>query len=81
MLPKVVVERTLEAAQLGPRLGPAIGEWLQTLPAPELPSPLWVAVQAGASGVLGLAVYIASGHWRRTSEARRRGRMSRLRLE
>jgi rod shape-determining protein MreD len=51
------------------------------LPAPELPSPLWVAVQAGACGVLGLVVYIASGHWRRTSDARRRGRMSRLRLE
>jgi rod shape-determining protein MreD len=51
------------------------------LPAPELPSPLWVAVQAGACGVLGLAVYIASGHWRRTADARRRGRMSRLRLE
>jgi arginine deiminase len=32
----VVLERTLEAAQLGPELGPAIGEWLETLPAPEL---------------------------------------------
>jgi arginine deiminase len=32
----VVVERTLEAAQLGPGLGPAIGDWLETLPAPEL---------------------------------------------
>ena len=51
------------------------------LPAPELPSPFWVALQAGACGVLGLAVYIASGHWRRTADARRRGRMSRLRLE
>ena len=50
------------------------------LPAPELPSPLWVAVQAGACGVLGLAVYIASGHWRRSSEVRRRGRMNRLRM-
>jgi rod shape-determining protein MreD len=51
------------------------------LPTPELPSPLWVAVQAGACGVLGLVVYIVSGHWRRTADARRRGRMSRLRLE
>lgn len=51
------------------------------LPTPELPSPLWVAVQAGACGVLGLVVYIATGHWRRTADARRRGRMSRLRLE
>ena len=32
----VVVERTLKAAQLGPGLGPEIGKWLQTLPAPEL---------------------------------------------
>jgi arginine deiminase len=31
-----VIERTLEAAQLGPGLGPAIGEWLDALPAPEL---------------------------------------------
>jgi arginine deiminase len=30
------LERTLEAAQLGPGLGSALGEWLQALPAPEL---------------------------------------------
>lgn len=58
-----------------------VGLSLLLLPAPELPSPLWVAIQAGASGVLGLVVYIASGHWRRSADARRRGRMSRLRLE
>jgi cell shape-determining protein MreD len=50
------------------------------LPAPELPSPLWIAVRAGASGLLGMAVYIATSRWRRSAEARRRGRMSRLRL-
>jgi arginine deiminase len=32
----VAVERTLEAAQLGPGLEPAVGEWLNALPAPEL---------------------------------------------
>jgi arginine deiminase len=32
----VVVDRTLQAAQLGPGLGPAIGEWLRALPAAEL---------------------------------------------
>ncbi|HEX6901803.1 MAG TPA: rod shape-determining protein MreD [Thermoanaerobaculia bacterium] len=58
-----------------------VGLILLLLPAPELPSPLWVAIQAGACGVLGLVVHIASGHWRRTADARRRGRMSRLRLE
>ncbi len=58
-----------------------VGLALLLLPAPELPSPLWVAIQAGACGVLGLVVHIASGHWRRTADARRRGRMSRLRLE
>lgn len=50
------------------------------LPAPELPNPLWAAIRAGACGVLGMAIYVATSHWRRTSEARRRGRMSRLRL-
>ena len=53
---------------------------LVLLPSPELPSPLWVAVRAGATGVLGLAVYVAMGNWRRSSEARRRGRMNRLRM-
>lgn len=51
------------------------------LPSPEVPSPLWVALQAGACGILGLAVHIATANWRRTAETRRRGRMSRLRLE
>ena len=50
------------------------------LPAPEVPNPVWVAIRAGACGLLGMSIYIASAHWRRTSEARRRGRMSRLRL-
>ncbi|HEX7182360.1 MAG TPA: rod shape-determining protein MreD [Thermoanaerobaculia bacterium] len=50
------------------------------LPAQELPSPVWVAVRAGACGLLGTLIYIATGRWRRAAEARRRGRMSRLRL-
>ena len=50
------------------------------LPAQEVPNPLWVALQAGACGLLGMSIHIASAHWRRTAEARRRGRMSRLRL-
>jgi rod shape-determining protein MreD len=50
------------------------------LPAPELPNPIWAAVRAGACGLLGMAVYVATSRWRRSSEARRRGRMSRLRL-
>jgi rod shape-determining protein MreD len=50
------------------------------LPAPELPSPLWAVVRAGACGLLGMLVYIATSRWHRSSEARRRGRMSRLRL-
>ena len=53
---------------------------LVLLPSPELPSPFWVAVRAGATGVLGMAVYVAMGNWRRSSEARRRGRMNRLRM-
>lgn len=47
---------------------------------PPLPDPLWIAIQSGACGVLGMIVYVVTGHWRRNAEARRRNRMSRLRL-
>jgi len=57
-----------------------IGLAFLLLPAPESPSPLEAAIRAGACGLLGMAVYVVGGHWRRSSEARRRGRMSRLRL-
>ena len=50
------------------------------LPATEVPNPVWVAIRAGACGLLGMSIHIASAHWRRSAEARRRGRMSRLRL-
>jgi rod shape-determining protein MreD len=50
------------------------------LPAPELPNPVWVAVQAGLCGVLGMAIHIATINWQRSAETRRRGRLSRLRL-
>jgi rod shape-determining protein MreD len=58
----------------------AVGLTLALLPNPELPSPVWVAVRAGTCGLLGLAIYVAMGNWHRSSEARRRGRMSRLRM-
>ena len=54
---------------------------LVLLPSPELPSPLWVAVRAGACGLLGMAIHVAMGNWRRTSETRRRGRMNRIRMD
>jgi rod shape-determining protein MreD len=57
-----------------------IGLAFLLLPSPEVPNPVWVAIRAGACGLLGLTIYIASAHFRRTAEARRRGRMSRLRL-
>jgi rod shape-determining protein MreD len=57
-----------------------VGLALLLLPAPELPNPLWVAVRAGACGALGMAIHIGTIRWRRSAEARRRGRMSRLRL-
>lgn len=50
------------------------------LPALELPSPFWAAIRAGGCGLLAMAVHVATGHWRRTSEARRRGRMNKLRM-
>jgi rod shape-determining protein MreD len=58
-----------------------VGLMFMLLSSPELPSPLWVAVKAGTCGLLGLVIYIAAGNWRRSSEARRRGRMNRLRMD
>ncbi|HEX4963983.1 MAG TPA: rod shape-determining protein MreD [Thermoanaerobaculia bacterium] len=57
----------------------AVGLTLVLLPSQELPSPLWVTVRAGTCGLLGLAIYVVMGEWRRSAEARRRGRMNRLR--
>jgi rod shape-determining protein MreD len=55
------------------------------LPNPSLSAPLSVAfhaaLEAGACGLLGMTVYGATRRWVRTTEARRRGRMGRLRLE
>jgi rod shape-determining protein MreD len=48
---------------------------------PALPDPVWVVVKAAACGVLGMAAYVLSRRWRRGAEARRRSRMSRLRLD
>jgi rod shape-determining protein MreD len=50
------------------------------LPDPELPTPLAVAIRAGLCGVLGMFLYIAGKRWRSGADARRRSRMSRLRL-
>jgi rod shape-determining protein MreD len=58
-----------------------VGLMFLLLSSPELPSPLWVAVRAGACGLLGLAIYVIMGNWRRSSEVRRRGRMNRLRMD
>jgi rod shape-determining protein MreD len=51
------------------------------LPVPAPLNPVWAAVRAGLCGLLGMILYIAGGRWRSTSEARRRGRMSKLRLD
>jgi rod shape-determining protein MreD len=51
------------------------------LPAAPPFSPLWAMVRAAACGVLGMVLYIAGGRWRSSSEVRRRGRMSKLRLD
>jgi cell shape-determining protein MreD len=54
------------------------------LPNPSLPDPLPLlaqeAAKAAACGVLGMVVYNAVGRYRQAVEARRRGRMGRLRL-
>jgi rod shape-determining protein MreD len=55
------------------------------LPNPSLAAPLGMALhaalQAGACGLVGMTAYGAARNWSRTAEARRRGRMGRLRLE
>jgi rod shape-determining protein MreD len=51
------------------------------LPSAPATEPLWTAVaRAGLTGIAGMVVYLALIQGRRVSEARRRGRMSRLRL-
>ena len=57
-----------------------VGLMVMLLPDPQLPTPVEVAVRAGLCGVLGMILYIAGKRWRHDSEARRRNRMSRLRL-
>jgi rod shape-determining protein MreD len=51
------------------------------LPAAPPLNPLWMVVRAGACGVLGMVFYMVGGSWRSSAETRRRGRMSRLRLD
>ena len=51
------------------------------LPAAPPFSPVWAVVRAAACGVLGMVLYMAGGRWRNSSEVRRRGRMSKLRLD
>lgn len=57
-----------------------VGLMVMLLPDPQLPTPVEVALRAGLCGVLGMILHIAGKRWRRNSEARRRSRMSRLRL-
>ncbi len=47
---------------------------------PGLPQAGWVAVRAGACGVVGMAAHLAIRRWRRGVDSRRRGKMHRLRI-
>jgi rod shape-determining protein MreD len=58
-----------------------VGLTFVLLPTPAPLDPFWAVVRAGSCGVLGMFLYIAGGRWRSSSETRRRGRMSRLRLD
>ena len=58
----------------------AVGLAFLLLPAPEPPSPFWAAIRAGTCGLIGMAVHVVMSRWQSTAEARRRGRMSKLRL-
>lgn len=58
-----------------------VGLTFLLLPVPVPLNPLWAVVRAGACGLLAMILYIAGGRWRSSSEARRRGRMSKLRLD
>jgi rod shape-determining protein MreD len=57
-----------------------IGLAFVLLPALEAPSPLDAALRAGICGLLAMAAHVLASHGRSTLEARRRGRMSKLRL-
>jgi rod shape-determining protein MreD len=58
-----------------------VGLTFVLLPTPAPLDPVWAVARAGACGLLGMIFYIAGGRWRSSSETRRRGRMSRLRLD
>jgi rod shape-determining protein MreD len=58
-----------------------VGLTFVLLPTPAPLDPVWALVRAGSCGILGMFLYIAGGRWRSSSETRRRGRMSRLRLD
>jgi rod shape-determining protein MreD len=53
---------------------------LVLLPPRELPSPLFVFARAGACGLVGFILHLVTTRFRRGLDARRRGRMSRLRI-
>ncbi|HEY0510404.1 MAG TPA: rod shape-determining protein MreD [Thermoanaerobaculia bacterium] len=58
-----------------------VGLTFLLLPVPAPLNPVWALVRAGSCGLLGMILYMAGGRWRSSSETRRRGRMSRLRLD
>lgn len=51
------------------------------LPDPHLPAPIWLAVRAATSGLLGVIAYSAAGWWRNSSDRRRRRRRDRLQMD
>ena len=57
-----------------------VGLALLLLPSPELPSPIVVFARAGICGLIGFAIHLVTTRLRRGLDARRRGRMSRLRM-
>lgn len=51
------------------------------LPDPSVPDPVWVAIRAGTSGLLGALSFAVGRRWRATADGRRRRRVRRLKLE
>ena len=58
----------------------AVGLALVLLPDPRLPDPVWLAVRAGTSGVLGTLLFALGRWWRGGADRRRQRKRERIQL-
>jgi rod shape-determining protein MreD len=58
----------------------AVGLALSLLPDPRLPDPIWLAIRAAVSGVLGMLLFGLGRWWRGGADRRRRRRREKIQL-